>query len=77
VTIRRGRTSTPEDCHKLLDAVATRAGWRASEIRSKRFRHTYCAVRLQTLDQGAAVSAYTGACEMGHSSLAMVERVRD
>jgi hypothetical protein len=33
------------------------------------------AARLQTLDQGAAVSAYTVACEMGHSSMAMVEQV--
>jgi hypothetical protein len=63
------------DFHKLLDAVAIRAGWKAGEIRSKMFRHTYCAARLQTLDQGAPVSIYTVAREMGHGSMAMVERV--
>ena len=34
-------------------AAAGRAGWAAGDIRSKMFRHTYCAARLQTLDQGA------------------------
>ena len=63
------------DFHKLLDAVAIRAGWKAGEIRSKMFRHTYCAARLQTLDQGAPASIYTVAREMGHGSMAMVERV--
>jgi len=60
---------------KLLDAVAVRAGWKAGEIRSKRFRHTYCAARIQTLDHGAPVSVYTVAREMGHGSMDMVERV--
>ncbi len=48
------------DCY----AVAARAGWKAGEIRSKTFRHTYCAARLQTVDQGAPVSMYTVAKEM-------------
>jgi integrase len=30
------------DWRKVLDAVAKRAGWKAGEIRSKHFRHTYC-----------------------------------
>ncbi len=63
------------DFHKLLDAVAVRAGWKPGEIRSKMFRHTYCAARLQTLDQGAPVSAYTVAKEMGHGGETMVRRV--
>src|SRR5216684_7963197 len=45
------------------------------EIRSKIVRHTYCAARLQTLDQGARVSTYTVAREMGHGGEAMVRRV--
>jgi hypothetical protein len=48
--------------HKLdkpLDAVTEKVGWKAGEIRSKMFRHTYCAARLQTLDNGAPVSPYT------------------
>ncbi len=58
-----------------LDAVAARACWTAGEIRSKMFRHTYCAARLQTLDQGAPVSVYTVAKELGHGGESMVRRV--
>src|SRR2546427_11699704 len=54
--------------------VAVRAGWKPGEIRSKMFRHTYCAARLQTLDQGAPVSLYTVAKELGHGGEAMVRR---
>ncbi len=61
--------------NKLLDQVATRGGWKAGEIRSKMFRHTYCAARLQTLDHGAPVSPYTVSKELGHGSLMMVEKV--
>jgi len=52
-----------------------RAGWKPGEIRSKLFRHTYSAARLQTLDQGAPVSPFTVSRELGHGSLAMVQRV--
>jgi integrase len=64
-----------KDWRKVLDAVAKRAGWKVGEIRSKRFRHTYCAARLQTLDQGAPVSIYTVGRELGHSSTEMVDKV--
>jgi integrase/recombinase XerD len=63
------------DPRKLLDAIAERAGWKAGEITPKQFRHTYTAARLQTLDSGAPVSVYTVAKELGHGSVAMVERV--
>jgi integrase len=63
------------DFRKALDAVAERAGWKAGEIRSKAFRHTYCAARLQTLDRGAPVSLYTVAKELGHGGDALVKRV--
>ncbi len=70
---------TPEsmiiDLRKSLDAISVRAGWRSGEIRTKMFRHTYCAARLQTLDRGAPVSEYTVARELGHGGRAMVERV--
>ena len=72
---RTGEEAMVTDFHKLLDAVAVWAGWKAGEIRSKRFRHTYCAARLQTLDQGAPVSVYTVAREMGHGGESMVRRV--
>jgi integrase len=63
------------DTRKLLDAVAVRVGWKPGEIRSKMFRHTYTAARLQTLDQGAPVAVYTVARELGHGGEAMVRRV--
>ena len=55
---RTGQEAMVTDFRKLLDAVAVRAGWKPGEIRSKMFRHSYCAARLQTLDQGAPVSEY-------------------
>src|SRR5258708_4608600 len=38
-------------------------------------RHTYCAARLQSLDDGATVGVYTVAKEMGHGGEAMVRCV--
>ena len=38
-------------------------------------RHSYCAARLQTLDQGAPVAKYTVQKEMGHGSSKMIDRV--
>lgn len=70
-----GKPTMVQDSRRLLDRLATRAGWKAGEIRTKMFRHTYCAARLQTLDQGAPVSAFTVARELGHSSTEMVEEV--
>ena len=64
------------DWRGLLNRIAVRArGLKAGEIRSKMFRHTYCAARLQTLDGGAPVSVFTVSRELGHSSTAMVEKV--
>ncbi len=63
------------DLRKSLDAIAARAGMKRGEIRTKIFRHTYCATRLQTLDHGAPVSEYTVGRELGHGGRAMVERV--
>ncbi len=63
------------DFRKPLDAIAKRAGWKAGEIRSRMFRHTYCAARLQTLDQGAPVSPYTVAKELGHGGDHLVKRI--
>jgi integrase len=63
------------DWRKTLDRAAVRAGWRPGEIRTKAFRHTYCAARLQTLDAGAPVSPFTVSRELGHGSRTMVEMV--
>jgi integrase len=64
-----------KNLRKSLDAIAVRAGWKPGDIRTKIFRHTYCAARLQTLDHGAPVSEYTVAREMGHGGSALVRRV--
>jgi integrase len=63
------------DLRKMLDAIGERAGWKPGEIRSKMFRHTYCAARLQTTDRGEAVSTYTVAKELGHGGDSLVKRV--
>ncbi|MFQ5790541.1 MAG: tyrosine-type recombinase/integrase [Gemmatimonadota bacterium] len=63
------------DVRKALDAIATRAGWKAGEIRLHQLRHTYCAARLQTLDHGAPISPFTVARELGHGGTSLVERV--
>jgi integrase len=70
-----GEEAMVTDFRKVLDAVASRAGWKPGEIRSKMFRHTYCAARLQTLDQGAPVSVFTVARELGHGGETMVRKV--
>lgn len=60
---------------KVRHQVATQARWRSAEIRSKMFRHSYCSIRLQTLDRDAPVSPYTVAREMEHGGTKLVERV--
>lgn len=63
------------DVRKAIDVVAARAGWEPGEIRTRMFRHTYTAARLQTLDRGAPVSPFTVSRELGHGGRQMVERV--
>jgi integrase len=63
------------DFRKPLDEIAEKVGWKAGEIRSKMFRHTYCAARLQTLDHGAPVSPFTVAKELGHGGDSLVKRI--
>jgi hypothetical protein len=60
------------DWRKTLDRVA---GWKRGEVRTKAFRHTYCAARLQTVEGGAPVSPFTVSREPGHGSRTMVEEV--
>jgi integrase len=63
------------DLQKALDQMAEGAGWKAGEVRTKAFRHTYGAARLQTLDRGAPVSVYTVAKELGHGGDSLMKRV--
>lgn len=86
-----GRTGKMiRDTRKTLDQVAKRCGWQEGDIRTRIFRHTYCAARLQTFDgyrvlgedeegneirEPIPVSRYTVAKEMGHGGTQLVERV--
>lgn len=65
------------DLRRSLDAITQLAGLEKPSfpIRTKVFRHTYCAARLQTLDRGAPVPEFTVAREMGHGGFSMVRRV--
>lgn len=63
------------DWRKSLDTVAERAGWTRGEVRSRMFRHTYCAARLQTLDRGYPVSVYTVSQELGHGGEGITRKV--
>jgi integrase len=48
--------------------------WKAGEIRSKQFRHTYATARLQATDRGAPVAGWTVTKELGHTGTAMIEK---
>ena len=79
IRMHRAIMAPPEgmvvDVRKALDRIAGRAGWEPGDIRTKMFRHTYCAARLQTLDRGAPVSEYTVSRELGHGGPSLVRRV--
>ncbi len=63
------------DYRKLLGRIADILGWKDRLIRTKMFRHTYCAARLQTLDHGYPVAEFTVAQEMGHGGPQLVRTV--
>jgi len=63
------------DWRKVLDAIATRAGFPQNQIRTRVFRTSYITHRLACIDQGAPIDPYQVAREVGHSSLAMIMKV--
>jgi integrase len=63
------------DIRKALDTISAAAGHPFGSIRPYAFRHTYCAARLQSLDNGAPISPFTVAKELGHGGLALVNHV--
>ncbi|MEX2374319.1 MAG: site-specific integrase [Dehalococcoidia bacterium] len=78
------------DLRKSLDAMAAVAGMQPGEVRTRRFRHTYCSARLQTvqriLKSGAdptdpeaweyvEVSKFQVQREMGHGGSQLVDRI--
>ena len=68
---RNGRMIT--DVRGALESTRKRAQIR-KKITLHTLRHTYAAVRLQTLDRGAPVSPFVVMRELGHRSLALIER---
>lgn len=65
-----------KDLRKMLAGIAASTGVAAlEEITPYTFRHTYCAARLQTMDNGAPVAMYTVGKELGHAGDALVKRV--
>lgn len=79
------------DLRKTLDEVGEAVGLDEGDVRTKAFRHTYCAARLQTVQRivrpGAdpaedenpyewvPVTKYTVQREMGHGGASLVDRV--
>jgi integrase/recombinase XerC len=59
---------------KMFNRLARKAGIE-KHVTPHVLRHTWCAMRLQTLDGGAPVSLFTVMREGGWSSLRMVERI--
>ncbi len=72
---RTGQEAMLTDVRKMLDAVAVRVDFKEREVNLYDFRHTYCAVRLQTLEHGAPVAAYMVGQELGHGGASLVKRV--
>ena len=63
------------DLRKTLDTIAGRVGWKAGEVRLHALRHSYCAARIQTLDNGHPVAEFTVMKELGHSSPRLVREI--
>lgn len=63
------------DLDRSLDQVAARCGWQPGAIRTRMFRHTYTAARLQTLDHGEPVSSFTVERELGHGGDKLIRRI--
>jgi len=79
------------DLRKSLDAMARLAGMNEGEVRTRRFRHTYCSARLQTVQrivkpgkdpahdpepyEWIEVSRFTVQKEMGHGGAQLVDRI--
>ena len=59
----------------MLDTLGSRVGFRPGEVRWNKLRHGYATARLQTLDNGAPVSVFTVARELGHTGVHLVERI--
>lgn len=71
-----GRQAVVSDFRKSLgQIVAAVPGLDAATVHPHVLRHTYCAARLQTLDRGQPVSAYTVQIEMGHGDVSLINEI--
>jgi integrase len=70
-----GKEGMITDARKMLDTLGGRVGFQPGEVRWNKLRHGYATARLQTLDNGAPVSTFTVARELGHTSVQLVERI--
>jgi integrase len=62
------------DFRKLLDTIGETAGFKRGELRTRRFRTTFCTHRLCTLDEaGHPMTAWKLRGETGHGSEQMIE----
>jgi hypothetical protein len=80
------RTGMVTDIRKVLDAAAAHACWKAGEMRTRMFRHTYCAARLQNATrilrggpegdriEWIPISRDEVARELGHGGTSLVAR---
>ena len=68
---QKGRMKT--DLRSALHPALERAGIK-KKVTLHTLRHTYAAARMQTLDHGHPISPYTVMRELGHQSLALIEK---
>lgn len=73
--LARGEEGMITDSRKMLDTLGSRVGFQPGEVRWNKLRHGYATARLQTLDNGALVSTFTVARELGHTGVHLVERI--
>jgi integrase len=59
--------------NKLIQQLSLRIGREA--VTPKIFRHTYCAARLQTMDNEKPIAQFTVSDELGHNSAQMVRDI--
>ncbi len=62
-----------DDVRWQLDMILERAKV-TKHVTLHTFRHTFTAMRLQTLDHGQPVSPFTVMRELGHSSIGLIEK---
>jgi integrase len=63
------------DWRRMLDLIATRAGFRIGQIRTRVLRTSYITHRLACMEHGTPIDPYEVAREVGYTSPAMIKTV--